>query len=156
AAADGQAADAVELALVDPVGVGEAVVGQRGLHGVGEAGDGALAQERALVGLERCERVGVGHGCIVERRADFRPPAYPTSLAPSSTARLESTDSGSVETGLRRASAPWSRRLMSSHCCWWPSLRVRWSRKPPRSLWPCRSTTTCPRASASSIGSSLV
>src|SRR4051794_35395292 len=107
-----ETADAVELALVDPAGIGEALVGEDGLH--------HLHAQSPI----------------------------------SSSVRPLLTDSGWVETGSRRASAPSSRRLISSHCGLAPPP-VRWSVQPPRSFSPSSQNERWPRSMASSGGPSV-
>ena len=64
-ALDGDAADAVELALVYPVRIGEALIGEHRLHRLDAVGQGRGPQELALLVGELCERVGCA------RRHDF-------------------------------------------------------------------------------------
>jgi hypothetical protein len=55
AVADRDAPDAVELALVDPARVGEALVGQDRLHRAGGGRRRRLGREFSLVGAERVD-----------------------------------------------------------------------------------------------------
>jgi len=74
-------------------------------------------------------------GRTPRRRAASGGAGQPLCSATCSIVRPVLTDSGWVLCGLRRASAPSSRRLMSSHCGFSPA-RVRCSVQPPVSLSP--------------------
>src|SRR5207253_11366909 len=104
---DRNAPDPVQLALEDPRGVGEALVGEHGLHRLDET---------------RC-RGGSDLPSLARREVRE---AHPVFAAISSNVLPLSTDSGWLLTGRRRASASESRRLMRSHCGLAPALvRVR-------------------------------
>ena len=108
--ADRDAADAVELLLEYPGGIREALVGEDGLHRLGLARPGGAPEAVAVRLREPLERV-------VQISSIFLPLR---------------TDSGCVLTGLRRASAFSSFRLISSQRR--PS--VCWSVQPPWSFSP--------------------
>src|SRR6185436_14700008 len=129
----------VELALEDPVRVAEAGVREDGLHRIGGLRRGRGREQRALVVAQRGEQV-----------AHASSPVPVSSLATCSIVRPLLTDSGCVLSGLRRASAPSSRRLISSHCGLRPPS-VRWSVHPPWSFSPSSQTFACPASSASAI-----
>src|SRR6056297_184586 len=136
--AEKQQALAVELALVNPVGIGKALVGQRGQHRRHPFRVIALLQGVAFLACQ----------CI-------SPVAHP-SFPPSSSAicfmvRSLSTDFFSVETGFRRASACSSSIFISSQRASSPEP-VRCSAYPPCSFSPSSSISAWPASIAFSIG----
>jgi hypothetical protein len=99
AAPDGEASFAVELPLEDPVGVGEALVRERGQH--------RLNPSRPLASANPAPE-------LVGKRVDDRRGHRADASATSPTVRPEITDSGWVLVGRRRASAPSSSVFTSS------------------------------------------
>src|SRR5918999_3813222 len=108
-------------------------------------GDAADAVELAFE-----DPAGVGEPLLGQHRL-HRLDAVGERGHSSSIVRPLTTDSGWVLTGLRRASASSSRRLISSH---W-DLPVRWSVQPPRSFSPSSQNERWPSSSASSTGPSV-
>ena len=161
----GQRLGELGVAVVRATGRCARAAGRRRRRGSPRSGCRRACARRSSPGREKRSSVStafiapasVGAGGGGPARAPPRPGrpareliALALARRPRSIVRPLLTDSGCVLTGLRRASAPSSRRLMSSHCGLAPPP-VRCSVQPPRSFCPSSQNDTCPAASASAI-----